>query len=45
MIGTSLGACDVICLVGAGAMGEVYKARDSRFGRDVAIKVAPVSRL
>ena len=39
--GTRLGAYDVVALIGAGGMGEVYRARDSRLGRDVAIKILP----
>jgi len=39
--GTKLGEYEVKSLVGAGGMGEVYRARDSRLGRDVAIKVLP----
>jgi serine/threonine protein kinase len=39
--GTRLGPYDIIALVGAGGMGEVYKARDTRLHRDVAIKVLP----
>jgi serine/threonine protein kinase/Tol biopolymer transport system component len=39
--GTRLGAYDVLALIGAGGMGEVYRARDPRLGRDVAIKVLP----
>ena len=41
--GTRLGEYEVKSLVGAGGMGEVYRARDSRLGRDVAIKVLPSS--
>jgi hypothetical protein len=37
--GTRLGSYEVLSLPGAGGMGEVYRARDSRLGRDVAIKV------
>lgn len=39
--GTRLGPHEVLGLVGAGGMGEVYRARDPRLGRDVAIKVLP----
>jgi serine/threonine protein kinase len=41
--GTRLGAYEVLALIGAGGMGEVYHARDPRLGRDVAIKILPVS--
>ena len=37
--GTRLGAYEIVSLVGAGGMGEVYRARDPRLRRDVAIKV------
>ena len=37
--GTNLGRYEVADLIGAGGMGEVYRARDTRLGRDVAIKV------
>jgi serine/threonine protein kinase len=39
--GTRLGPHDVLSLLGAGGMGEVYKARDTRLDRTVAIKVLP----
>src|SRR5690349_24242158 len=38
--GTKLGPYEVLGLLGAGGMGEVYRARDARVGRDVAIKVS-----
>jgi Tol biopolymer transport system component len=41
--GTQLGPYEVVALIGAGGMGEVYKARDQRLGRDVAVKVLPAS--
>src|SRR4029079_9049858 len=39
--GTRLGAYEVLTAIGAGGMGEVYRARDTRLKRDVAIKVLP----
>ena len=39
--GTKLGSYEVTAPIGAGGMGEVYQARDTKLGRDVAIKVLP----
>jgi serine/threonine protein kinase len=39
--GTRLGPYEIVAPIGAGGMGEVYKARDTRLERDVAIKVLP----
>src|SRR5262245_46518345 len=39
--GTQLGSYEVVGSLGAGGMGEVYRARDQKLGRDVAIKVLP----
>src|SRR5260370_30121335 len=38
--GTKLGPYEILALIGAGGMGEVYRALDRRLGRDVAIKVS-----
>jgi serine/threonine protein kinase/Tol biopolymer transport system component len=41
--GTRLGPYEILTAIGAGGMGEVYRARDSRLNRDVAVKVLPHS--
>src|ERR1700687_5087517 len=41
--GTRLGTYEVLAQIGAGGMGEVYQARDTKLGRDVAIKVLPAA--
>jgi serine/threonine protein kinase len=43
--GTRLGHYEVVAPLGAGGMGEVYRARDTRLGREVAIKVLPAEKL
>jgi serine/threonine protein kinase len=39
--GARLGVYEIAALIGAGGMGEVYRARDMRLSRDVAIKILP----
>ena len=40
-IGTKLGSVEVLAVIGRGGMGEVYRARDTKLKRDVAIKTLP----
>ena len=39
--GTKLGPYEILAAIGAGGMGEVYRARDTRLDRTVAIKILP----
>ena len=41
--GTSLGSYEIAAQIGVGGVGEVYRARDTKLDRDVAIKVLPAS--
>lgn len=41
--GSRLGPYEILSLIGAGGMGEVYRARDPRIGREVAIKILPAA--
>ena len=38
--GTRLGPYEILAPIGAGGMGEVYRAKDTRLGREVAVKVS-----
>src|SRR5499425_2327336 len=40
-VGTRLGSLEITALLGKGGMGEVYRARDTKLKRDVAVKVLP----
>ena len=42
-IGCRVGSHEILSVVGAGAMGQVYRARDARLSRDVAIRVLPAA--
>ena len=44
-VGDRLGPYEIVNAIGAGGMGEVYRARDTKLDRDVAIKVLPVDAL
>jgi serine/threonine protein kinase len=41
--GDKIGPYEILAQIGAGGMGEVYRARDSKLNRDVAIKVLPAA--
>jgi len=41
--GSQIGSYQIVSAIGVGGMGEVYRARDAKLGRDVAIKVLPAS--
>ena len=43
-VGSSLGPYEIVAPIGAGGMGQVFRARDTRLGRTVAIKILPPHR-
>jgi len=43
LAGRRLGSYELLALIGVGGMGEVYRARDTKLGRDVAVKILPES--